>query len=125
MMSDENRGGLLGLGGFSSRSNLQGGQFTQLSPYLNVDPSLLHQQTPEFLADQEMERGKLEKSFAAIGTALGVGALSGMTYGLFDGVRQTGMAGMTGNLRRTQIINHTIKSSKQTFGFERLKKVKA
>lgn len=114
-MSDEKRGGLLGLGGLGTRSNLTSqGQFTQLSPYLNVDPTLLHQQTPEFLVDQEMERGKLEKSFAAIGTSLGVGAISGATYGLFDGVRQTGLAGLTGNLRRTQIINHTIKSGGAT-----------
>ena len=58
-----------------------------------------------------MERGKLEKSFAAIGTSLGVGAVSGAIYGLFDGIRHTANSDLTGNLRRTQIINHTIKSS--------------
>ena len=106
---DENRGGLMGGLGGLPRSNQ--GSFSQLSPYLNVDPSMLHAQTPEFLVDQELERGKLEKSFAAIGTSLGVGAASGAVYGLFDGIRHSANAGLIGNLRRTQIINHTIKSS--------------
>ena len=110
-MMDENRNSGLGLGGLGlPRSGSQQGSFSQLSPYLNVDPSMLHAQTPEFLVDQEMERGKLEKMFAAIGTSLGVGAVSGAVYGLFDGIRHTANSDLTRRLRRTQIINHTIKS---------------
>jgi len=114
-MMDENRNSGLGLGGLGlPRSGSQQGSFSQLSPYLNVDPSMLHAQTPEFLVDQEMERGKLEKMFAAIGTSLGVGAVSGAVYGLFDGIRHTANSDLTGRLRRTQIINHTIKSGGST-----------
>ena len=61
-MMDERRGNVFGLGASQPNSN-----FKQLSPYLNVDPSML-QNPPEFLMDQEMSRGKLENSFTAIGT---------------------------------------------------------
>lgn len=101
---DENRSGnLFGLGGASQK-----GQFRQLSPYLNIDPSYLQTHTPEFIVDNEMKRGRLENSFSAIGSALFVGAAAGGFYGLFDGIRMT--AGMSGKLRRTQILNHTLKS---------------
>lgn len=105
---DENRGSLFGLG--QSRSN-----FSNLSPYLNVDPSYLQAQTPEFIVDNELKRGKLENSFTAIGSALFIGGAAGGAYGLFDGVRQTTAAGLTGRLRRTQIINHTLKSGRHDF----------
>ena len=101
---DENRGSLLGLGNSSS------GNFRQLSPYLNIDPGYLQTQTPEFIVDDEMKRGKLENSFTAIGSALFVGAAAGGAYGLFDGVRTTAQSEMAGKLRRTQILNHTLKS---------------
>ena len=57
-MMDERRGNVFGLGGQPSSN------FKQLSPYLNVDPSYLQTQTPEFIMDQEMSRGKLENSFS-------------------------------------------------------------
>ena len=66
-MMDERRN-VFGLGGSQPNSN-----FKQLSPYLNVDPSLLQTQAPEFITDQEMTRGKLENSFTAIHTGLFVG----------------------------------------------------
>merc|ERR1719411_2561922 len=78
----------------------------QLSPYLNVYPSYLNQ--PEYLFDTETKRGKLEKSFTAIGSAVCIGTGIGASYGLFNGIRQT--AEMHGALRRTQIMNYTLKS---------------
>jgi len=106
MMENNNNaaGGLFsGLGGMGSSNNLQG-----LSPYLNIDTSYL-QSTPEYLFDQETKRGKMEKSFSAIGSAVCIGASLGGAYGLYDGVRQTALADLSGKLRRTQIMNYTLK----------------
>ena len=103
---DERRN-VFGLGGSQPNSN-----FKQLSPYLNVDPSLLQTQAPEFIMDQEMTRGKLENSFTAIGTGLFVGAAAGGFYGFFDGIRHASSSNMAGKLRKTAIINHTLKSGK-------------
>ena len=40
---------------------------------------------PEYLVDTEAKRGKLEKSFTAIGSAVCIGSGLGGTYGLFTG----------------------------------------
>lgn len=103
-------GGLLGLG--NRLGGMGGAQpgLGNLSPYLNVDPSYLQSQTPEFITNQDHKRGRMENSFTAIGSSVIGGAAFGGAYGLFDGVRQTAIAGMTGRLRRTQILNHTLKS---------------
>ena len=103
---DERRSNVFGMGGGNSSN------FKQLSPYLNVDPNLLSTQTPEFIMDQEMTRGKLENSFTAIGGGLFVGAAAGGFYGLFDGIRHASASGMTGKLRQTAILNSTLKSGK-------------
>merc|ERR1719481_1217354 len=81
-----------------------------LSPYLNIDPSYLQSEAPEFIFNQEQKRGLMEKSFTAIGSSVLVGGAVGGAYGLYDGVRQTAMSEMKGRLRRTQILNHTLKS---------------
>ena len=52
----------------------------------------------------------MENSFTAIGTSVIVGSGVGGAYGLYDGVRQYALTGMSGKLRRTQILNHTLKS---------------
>jgi len=106
MMENNNSGpGLFsGLGGGLPRqSNVQG-----LSPYLNIDTSYL-QSSPEYLFDQETKRGKMEKSFSAIGSAVCIGAGIGGVHGFYDGVRQTALADLSGKLRRTQIMNYTLK----------------
>jgi len=104
MENNNNSGGLFtGLGGMGNQNNLQG-----LSPYLNIDTSYL-QSTPEYIFDQETKRGKMEKSFTAIGTAVCVGSGIGGAYGVYDGVRQTALADLSGKLRRTQIMNYTLK----------------
>merc|ERR1719516_384514 len=95
-------GGLGGLPGHGA-----GG--AQLSPYLNFDPSYL-QASPEYLMDTEASRGGMEKSFTAIGSSVCIGAGLGGVYGLYDGVRQTALGGLSGKLRRTQITNYTLKS---------------
>lgn len=96
-------GGLFsGLGG-ARQSNLQ-----TLSPYLNIDTNYL-QSSPEYLFDQETKRGRMEKSFSAIGTSVCVGASLGGAYGVYDGVRQTAMSNLSGKLRRTQILNFCMK----------------
>jgi len=52
----------------------------------------------------------MENSFTAIGSSVVVGSCLGGIYGFYDGVRQSGLSGMHGKLRRTQILNHTLKS---------------
>ena len=94
--------GLPGLGG--------GAGMGQLSPYLNIDPSYLQNAAPEYIFDTEAKRGKLEKSFTAIGSSVCIGAGIGGAYGVYDGVRQTALGSMSGRLRRTQITNYTLKS---------------
>ncbi len=140
-------GGLGGRGGPGGAS--------QLSPYLNVDPTYLNAQTPEFIFNQvrnfrtahprpffpqgaliyapvldgsspfngkpyyhacisppfqDQKRGRMEKSFTAIGSSVLLGGVAGGVFGLYDGVRQTARADLTGRLRRVQVMNYTIKS---------------
>ena len=52
----------------------------------------------------------MEKSFTSIGTAVITGSMLGGAYGFYDGIRQTAQSGMSGKLRRTQIVNYTLKS---------------
>ncbi len=59
---------------------------------------------------QDQKRGRMENSFTAIGSSVICGAGFGGAYGLYDGVRQSALSGMSGKLRRTQILNHTLKS---------------
>jgi len=114
MMASDSEGGrsgpglFTGLGGHMApgMGGPPGSGLGQLSPYLSVDPSYLQQ--PEYLFDTEAKRGKLEKSFTAIGSAVCIGSAMGGSYGLFNGMRAT--AAMHGALRRTQIMNYTLKS---------------
>jgi len=109
-MMDESRGGFLGLGGLGSAGIGGGGGLSKLSPYLSVDPAYLQTETPEYILNQDQKRGRMENSFTAIGTSVIVGSGVGGAYGLYDGVRQSALTGMSGKLRRTQILNHTLKS---------------
>ena len=59
---------------------------------------------------KETKRGNLENSFTAIGSSVLLGGAIGGAYGLYDGVRLTALSQMKGKLRRTQILNHTLKS---------------
>ena len=59
---------------------------------------------------KETKRGNLENSFTAIGSSVLIGGAIGGSYGIYDGVRETAKQQMKGKLRRTQILNHTLKS---------------
>ncbi|XP_018356242.1 PREDICTED: mitochondrial import inner membrane translocase subunit Tim23 isoform X1 [Trachymyrmex septentrionalis] len=82
-----------------------------LSPYLNFDPSYLPVSQPEFIfPDGAMkQRGRFELAFSQIGAACIAGAGVGGASGLYRGVKATSIAGETGKLRRTQLINHVMK----------------
>jgi len=81
---------------------------SKLSPYLNVDPYI--NQEPEFILPEgaNRQRGRFEFAFGTIGSGVMVGGAFGVVNGLYTGVRAT--AGMTGNVRRTQLINYMSKS---------------
>ncbi|EZA56609.1 Mitochondrial import inner membrane translocase subunit Tim23 [Ooceraea biroi] len=82
-----------------------------LSPYLNFDPSYLPVSQPEFIfpAGAVKQRGRFELAFSQIGAACIVGAGIGGASGLYRGIKATSIAGETGKLRRTQLINHVMK----------------
>ncbi|XP_032666408.1 mitochondrial import inner membrane translocase subunit Tim23 [Odontomachus brunneus] len=86
-------------------------QGLSLSPYMNVDPSYLPISQPEFIFPEGgvKQRGRLELAFGQIGTACLLGAGIGGMSGLYRGIKATTIAGETGKLRRTQLINHVMK----------------
>merc|ERR1719150_856218 len=68
-----------GLGRMGGPGSLGGGM-GNLSPYLNIDPTYLQSETPEFIFNQEQKRGLMEKSFTAIGSSVLIGgAVGGLT----------------------------------------------
>ncbi|KAG7213795.1 hypothetical protein KM043_003015 [Ampulex compressa] len=83
-----------------------------LSPYLNFDPSHLPTAQPEFIFPEGAvkERGRFELAFSQIGAACIIGAGIGGSSGLYRGIRATSLAGQTGKLRRTQLINYVMKN---------------
>ncbi|XP_066594010.1 mitochondrial import inner membrane translocase subunit Tim23 isoform X2 [Prorops nasuta] len=85
---------------------------TALSPYLNFDPAYLPSTQPEFIFPEGAvkQRGRFELAFSQIGAACIAGAGLGGTTGLYRGLKATSQAGQTGKLRRTQLINHVMKS---------------
>nr|QBH72733.1 hypothetical protein [Aphelinus abdominalis] len=92
-----------------------------LSPYLNYDPVYFPPSQPEFifLEGASKQRGRFELAFSEIGAACAIGAGIGGANGIYRGLRATTLAGQTGKLRRTQVINHVMKhgsSLANTFG---------
>lgn len=75
-----------------------------LSPYLNFDPVYLPQSQPEFIFPEgaSRQRGRFELAFSQIGVSCMAGAAIGGVGGLYNGLRNTTLAGHTGKLRRTQ-----------------------
>lgn len=75
-----------------------------LSPYLNFDPVYLPQSQPEFIFPEgaARQRGRFELAFSQIGVSCMTGAAVGGIGGLYNGLRNTTLAGHTGKLRRTQ-----------------------
>ncbi|XP_011154799.1 mitochondrial import inner membrane translocase subunit Tim23 isoform X2 [Harpegnathos saltator] len=78
---------------------------------MNVDPSYLPISQPEFIFPEGAvkQRGRLELAFGQIGAACILGAGIGGASGLYRGIKATTIAGETGKLRRTQLINHVMK----------------
>ncbi|KAK2713426.1 mitochondrial import inner membrane translocase subunit Tim23-like [Artemia franciscana] len=87
------------------------GRASTLSPYLNFDPSYLDTQQPEFIFPEgaSRQRGRFELAFSQIGASVMGGATIGGATGLYNGIRQTALAGHTGKLRMTQVLNYTMK----------------
>jgi len=54
-MMDESRGSFLGLGGYGGGGS---GGLSKLSPYLNVDPTYLQTESPEYIFNQVSQRDK-------------------------------------------------------------------
>jgi import inner membrane translocase subunit TIM23 len=72
------------------------------SPYLNFDPGYVAK--PEFILPEgaSKTRGRFELAFGQIGASCMLGAALGGSGGLYNGLKQTTLAGQTGKLRRTQ-----------------------
>ncbi|GAV08885.1 hypothetical protein RvY_18511 [Ramazzottius varieornatus] len=80
------------------------------SPYLNIDPSAL-QEAPQYIFPEgaSKQRGRFELAFSQIGGSVMLGALVGGTTGMYSGLRDTSIAGLTGSARRTQLLNYVSK----------------
>ncbi|CAH0403125.1 unnamed protein product [Chilo suppressalis] len=89
-----------------------------LSPYLNFDPHYIPKTQPEFLYldDRHMASTARRSNVALpiIGMSFMTGSgLGGMT-GLYKGLRATTLAGQTGKVRRTQVVNYIMKQGTTT-----------
>lgn len=101
---------------YSAPSGLTG-QFKPFSsPYLNFDPGYVPQTQPEFifLDGASKQRGRFELAFGQIGGSCMIGAASGGALGFYNGLKATTLAGQTGKLRRTQLLNHVMKKGSAT-----------
>ncbi|CAB3249645.1 unnamed protein product [Arctia plantaginis] len=89
-----------------------------LSPYLNFDPHYIPKMQPEFLYPDDSHMASTARrsnvALPIIGMSFMTGSgLGGMT-GLYKGLRATTLAGQTGKVRRTQIINYVMKQGTNT-----------
>jgi len=86
------------------------------SPYLNYDPRFVNLSQPEFIFPEgaAKQRGRFELAFVQIGTSAMIGAGIGGAAGFYNGIRATAIAGQTGQIRRTQLINHVMKQGSAT-----------
>uniref|UniRef100_T1INU8 Mitochondrial import inner membrane translocase subunit TIM23 n=1 Tax=Strigamia maritima TaxID=126957 RepID=T1INU8_STRMM len=82
-----------------------------ISPYLNFDPAVLNQGGPEFIFPEgaARQRGRFELAFSQIGGSVMTGAFLGSVNGLYTGLKETSIAGHTGSVRRTQVLNFITK----------------
>lgn len=100
----------------SGLSGLTGAYKPFSSPYLNYDPGYLPQGQAEFvfLEGAGKQRGRFELAFGQIGGSCMIGAGLGGLSGFYNGLKATADAGQTGNLRRTQLLNHIMKKGSAT-----------
>ncbi|KAL3285159.1 hypothetical protein HHI36_019279 [Cryptolaemus montrouzieri] len=102
--------------GNSPLSGLSGAYKPFSSPYLNYDPGYIPQTQPEFifLDGASKQRGRFELAFGQIGGSCMIGAGIGGATGFYNGLKATTLAGQTGKLRRTQLLNHIMKKGSAT-----------
>ncbi|XP_018331158.1 mitochondrial import inner membrane translocase subunit Tim23 [Agrilus planipennis] len=101
---------------FDGASSLPSGYKAFSSPYLNYDPGYIPTSQPEFifLDGGSKQRGRFELAFGQIGGSCMLGAAVGGATGFFNGLKATTLAGETGKLRRTQMLNHIMKKGSAT-----------
>lgn len=83
---------------------------------VNYNPRFMRSSQPEFIFPEgaSKQRGRFELAFSQIGSSVMIGAAIGGTAGLYNGMRATALAGQTGVLRRTQLLNHIMKQGSAT-----------
>ncbi|KAJ8943597.1 hypothetical protein NQ318_006599 [Aromia moschata] len=101
---------------YESSSGIAGNLRPFSSPYLNFDPGYIPQTQPEFifLDGASKQRGRFELAFGQIGGSCMLGATLGGASGFYNGLKATTLAGQTGKLRRTQLLNHVMKKGSAT-----------
>lgn len=89
-----------------------------LSPYLNFDPHYIPKMQPEFLYPDESHMASTARrsnvALPIIGMSFMTGSGLGGMAGLYKGLRATTLAGQTGKVRRTQLINYVMKQGTTT-----------
>uniref|UniRef100_A0A2A4JUD3 Mitochondrial import inner membrane translocase subunit Tim23 n=1 Tax=Heliothis virescens TaxID=7102 RepID=A0A2A4JUD3_HELVI len=89
-----------------------------LSPYLNFDPHIIPKMQPEFLYPDDSHMASTARrsnvALPIIGMSFMTGSGLGGMAGLYRGLRATTLAGQTGKVRRTQIINYIMKQGTNT-----------
>ncbi|XP_038218252.1 mitochondrial import inner membrane translocase subunit Tim23 [Zerene cesonia] len=89
-----------------------------LSPYLNFDPNYIPKMQPEFLYPDESHMASTARrsnvALPIIGMSFMTGSGLGGMAGLYKGLRATTLAGQTGKVRRTQLINYVMKQGTTT-----------
>nr|QBH72734.1 hypothetical protein [Brunneria borealis] len=101
---------------FNLNVGQRGRNLAPLSPYLNFDPVYLPPSQPEFIFPEgaARQRGRFELAFSQIGGSCMAGAAFGGAVGFYKGLRNTTLAGHTGKLRRTQLLNYVMKQGAAT-----------
>jgi import inner membrane translocase subunit TIM23 len=95
---------------------MQYGGMQSISPYLNVDPSILNQGSPEWIFPEgaSRQRGRFELAFSQIGGAVMTGAFVGGVHGFYSGWKQMGSLEQKASVKRTQLLNHIVKRGSGT-----------
>ncbi|GBP54412.1 Mitochondrial import inner membrane translocase subunit Tim23 [Eumeta japonica] len=89
-----------------------------LSPYLNFDPNYIPKMQPEFIYPDDSHMATTARrsnvALPIIGMSFMSGSGLGGMAGLYKGLRATTLAGQTGKVRRTQVINYIMKHGTTT-----------
>ncbi|CAH2057126.1 unnamed protein product, partial [Iphiclides podalirius] len=89
-----------------------------LSPYLNFDPHYIPKMQPEFIYPDDSHMASTARrsnvALPIIGMSFMTGSGLGGMAGLYKGLRATTLAGQTGKVRRTQVVNYIMKQGTTT-----------